>query len=235
MATTILLLCREGASRLRYQAELDCAGVLLVSVQMLEQFFRREVYRPLNGILVDMPTYMRSTEEEKRQLSELVELFPALRVKCNESSGEIRTLPFGTAYPGNLAPADFVQKYCSTFVQRNIRSSERSAQNLSALLNRSCEVPADLDSRSVTVNICCRGCFLISFKPWAIGERGWLTLPELHDTAPFSVEVCWVRSWGEQHVFPGMGFKFIDLSVAQQAELSRFGGHSFMMEDQKKP
>src|SRR5512140_622360 len=97
--TNILLICREGKSRQLYQAELDFPGVLLVCVQTLMQFFRREVYCPLNGILVDMPTYMQGSEEEKRLLTDLAGLFPALRIKCHESSGEIRTLPFGAAYP----------------------------------------------------------------------------------------------------------------------------------------
>jgi hypothetical protein len=235
VTTTILLLCREGQSRQVYQAELDAAGVLIVSVQTLEQFFRSEVYCPLNGILVDMPTYMRSTEDEKQLLMELVELFPALRIKCNESTGEIRTLPFGSSYPGNLAPAVFVQTYCSTFVQRNIRSGERASQHLPALLNRLCTESADSVMRSVTVNICCRGCFLISFEPWAVGEQGWLTLPELHDSTPIAVEVCWIRPWGDHHFLPGMGVRFIDLSIAHKVELSRLGGKSFMLEDRKLP
>lgn len=230
--TTILLICREGQSRQLYQAELSSAGVLLVTVQTLTQFFRRELYRALNGILVDMPTYMRSIEEEKRLLTELVGLFPALRIKCNESSGEIRTLPFGTAYPGNLAPAAFVQTYCTPFLQRKIRSSERSSQHLSALLNRSPVMDAVSATRSVTATVCSGGCFLVSFEPWSVGDRGWLTLPELHDNAPIPVEVCWIRSWGEQRALPGMGIRFIDLSTAQKNELSRLGGKSLMLEDQ---
>jgi Tfp pilus assembly protein PilZ len=231
--TTILLICREGQSRQLYQAELNSAGVLLVAVQMLTQFFRRELFRPISGILVDMPTYMRSTEEEKRLLMELVGLFPALRIKCNESSGEIRTLPFGTAYPGNLAPVAFVQTYCTPFLQRKIRSSERSLQHLSALLSRSLVMDAVSGTRSVTANVCSGGCFLISFEPWSVGDRGWLTLPELHDSEPISVEVCWIRPWGEQRALPGMGIRFIDPSAVQKVELSRLGGRSFMLEDQE--
>jgi Tfp pilus assembly protein PilZ len=233
MVTTILLICREGQSRQLYQAELNSGGVLLATVQTLTQFFRRELYRPISGILVDMPTYMRSTEEEKRLLTELVGLYPALRIKCNESSGEIRTLPFGTTYPGNLAPVAFVHTYCAPFLQRKIRSSERTSQYLSALLSRSPAMAAVSAMRSVTANVCCGGCFLVSFEPWSVGDYGWLTLPELHDNATISVEICWVRPWGEQRALPGMGVRFIDLSTAQKIELSRLGGRSFMLEDQK--
>lgn len=231
-ATTILLICREGKSRQVYQAELHFPGVLLVCVQTLMQFFRREVYCPLNGILVDMPTYMRSNEEEKRLLTDLVGLFPALRLKCNESSGEIRTLPFGTAYPGNTPPAVFVQKYCTTFVKRKIRTCERSLQNLPALLNMSLPLENVSGERTVTANISRGGCFLIGFEPWIVGDQGWLTLPELKDNAPIPVEVCWTRSWGEFRSLPGMGVRFIDLSESQKAELSCLGGQNLMPEDE---
>jgi hypothetical protein len=230
--TVILLICREGKSRQRYQAELDFPGVLLVCVQTLMQFFRCEVYCPLNGILVDMPTYMRGSEEEKLLLTDLVGLFPALRIKCNESSGEIRTLPFGTVYPGNTKLAVFVQQYCTAFAQRKMRSGERTQQNLQALLNRSLPVDNISGERSVTANISSVGCFLVSFEPWIVGDRGWLTLPELKDNVPIPVEVRFIRLWGECRSLPGMGIRFIDFTEAQKAELSCLGGQSFMLEDQ---
>ncbi|MDD2309451.1 MAG: PilZ domain-containing protein [Desulfuromonadaceae bacterium] len=231
-ATTILLICREGKSRQVYQAELDRPGVSPVCVQALMEFFRRGVYCPLNGILVDMPTYMRSTEEEKRLLTELVGLFPALRLKCNESTGEIRTLPFGTAYPGNTSPAVFVQKYCTAFVARKIRTSERSRLHLPALLGWSLPLENLSVARSVTASISRGGCFLVSFAPWLVGDRGWLVLPDLNDTTPIPVEVCSIRLWGECNSLPGMGVKFIDLTGAQKDELGRLGGPSLMQDEQ---
>lgn len=231
-ATTVLLICREGKSRQEYQAELDLPGVLLVSVQALMEFFRRGVYCPISGILVDMPTYMRSSEEEKHLLTDLVGLFPALRLRCHEPTGEIRTLPFGTAYPGNTSPAVFVQKYCTSFVPRKIRTSERSQLNLPALLGRSLPVEKVSGVRSVTVNVSRGGCFLISFEPWLVGDRGWLILPSLEDNAPIPVEVRSIRFWGECHSLPGMGVQFIELTGPQKAELIRLGGRSLMADDQ---
>ena len=227
----VLLVCRHGKSRQVYQAELDAPGVLLVCVQSLMDFFCRGVYCPLHGILVDMPTYMCSSEEEKRLLTDLVGHFPALRLKCNESTGEIRTLPFGTAYPENNPPAVFVQKYCISFPPRRIRSGERSYQHLHALLTISPPVGNLSAVRAVTANISCGGCFLISYEPWIVGDRGWLTLPELKDNAPISVEICWIRPWGEGRSLPGMGVRFIDCTELQKAELSREGGRNFMLDE----
>ncbi|MDD2542366.1 MAG: PilZ domain-containing protein [Desulfuromonadaceae bacterium] len=229
--TAILLICREGKSRQVYQAELDVPGVLLVCVQTLMQFFRREVYCPLNGILVDMPTYIRSSEEEKRLLTDLVGLFPALRLRCHEPSGEIRTLPFGTGCPGNIGPAIFVQEYCTNFVQRSIRTSERSLLNIPALLNTSIPVEQVSSARSVTANISRGGCFLISFEPWGVGDRGWLVLPTLIDNTPIPVEVRSIQLWGECCSLPGMGVRFIELTKAQKDELKRLGGQNYMPED----
>lgn len=232
MATRILLICREGASREAYHGELALSGVLLICVQSLMGFFHKEIYCPLNGILVDMPTYMRCTEEEKRLLTELVAVFPSMRVKCNEHTGEIRTLPFGTTYPGNAPPAVFVQKHCRPFLQRNIRTSERSGLNLSALLNRSLSQDNSSSNRCVTSYISCSGCFLVNFELWNIGEQGWLTLPEMEDTTPIPVEIRSVRVWGSSRSLPGVGVKFVSLTESQKTELGRLGGQNYMLDQQ---
>lgn len=230
-ATTILLICREGASRDIYHAELALSGVLLVCVQSLTGFFRREVYCQISGILVDMPTYMRCSDEEKSILTELVGILPALRLKCHEPSGEIRTLPFGTTSPGNFPPATFVQKYCVPVPPRYVRASERSLVNLSALICRSVPQEKNIDERSVTAYVSCSGCFLVSFEPWSIGEQGWLRLPELDDAAPIPVEVCSVRLWGASRSLPGMGVRFMALSDTQKRELHHVGGQSFFLDE----
>lgn len=229
--TTILLICNEGKNRQVYQAEIDTPGVSLVCVQSLNEFFSRDVYCPLNGILVDMPTYIRSSDEEKRLLTDLVGVFPALRLKCHDVSGEIRTLPFGTSYPGNTAPAVFVHNYCTPFVPRKIRTSERSQLNLSALLSASLPAGNFSETKTVTANISRRGCFLISFEPWSVGEQGWLILPDLEDNTPIPVEVCWIRSWGECRSLPGMGVRIIDLTESQKCELNKLGGQNLMQGD----
>lgn len=227
---TILLICREGVSRDVYHAELASSGVLLVCVQSLTGFFRTEVYCPLSGIFVDMPTYMRCSDEEKSLLTELVGHFPSLRLKCNEPTGEIRTLPFGVAYPGNTPPAIFVQKYCTTFAPRKIRTGERSQHHLPALLHTSLAVENDSGSRTVTANIAREGCFLISFEPRIVGDRGWLVFPGSQDSTPVLVEVCWIQPWGESSSLPGFGVKFIDPTDAQKGELRVLGGQSFFLE-----
>lgn len=231
VVTTVLLICREGTSRQLYQAELDSPAVSLVCVQGLMDFFCRGVYCLLNGILVDMPTYMRSSEDEKRMLTDLVAVFPALRLKCNESTGEIRTLPFGTVYHGNTEPAAFVQEHCAAFVKRNIRTSERHLMNLPALLSISPPDENTAATKTVTSNISHGGCFLVGFEPWSVGGRGWLLLPELKDETPIPVEVCTVLPWGESHSLPGMGVKFLDLTSVQKTELNRLCGKSLMQGD----
>ena len=230
---TILLICREGVIQRVYQAELDIPGVLLVCVPDLMEFFSRGIYCPLSGILVDMPTYMRGSEDEKRLLTDLVALFPALRLKCNESTGEIRTLPFGTTYPGNTSPSLFVQKYCTSFAERKVRASERSLLHLPALLQMTLPVDVLPGTKTVTANVSCGGCFLIRFDLWNVGDNGWLVLPTLKDAAPIPVEVCFVRSWGEHGSLPGMGVRFVELSEAQRVELSHLSGQSFIRDEIK--
>jgi len=229
-STTVLLICREGQSRRLYQEELDIPGIGLVCVQTLMEFFSRGVYNLLSGIFVDMPSYMRFSDEEKRLLTELVAIFPALRLKCNESSGEIRMLPFGSVHSGDITLAVFVQHYCVPFSQRRIRTCERSQLHMPVLLSRELPVEDAASSRCVTANISREGCFIICFEPWCVGDRGWLVLTELEDSAPVRIEVCWVQKWGEYRALPGMGVKFIEPVESQKSALIRLGGQNLMQE-----
>ncbi len=228
--TTILLICREGQGRRLYQEELEQPGIVLICVRTLMEFFRPGVYCPLNGIFVDMPSYMRFTDEEKRIMTELVTIMPALRLKCNESTGEIRSLPFEKAAPGNSSPTVFVQEHCKAAPKRKIRTSERTLLNMPTLLNRGVPVEDVVGARSVTANISCGGCFLIYFEQWCVGDRGWLILTELTDSTPVQVEICSIRPWGERRSLPGMGVKFIEVTESQNAELTRLGGQSLMQQ-----
>ncbi|MDD2365936.1 MAG: PilZ domain-containing protein [Desulfuromonadaceae bacterium] len=229
--TTVLLICRQGASLEAYHKELAISGVKLVCVQSIFGFFQYTVYCRINGILVDMPTYMRCSEDEKALLNELVAVFPALRIKCNEQTGEIRTLPFVTNYPSNIAPALFVSAYCQPFTQRKVRASERSHRHLSGLLSITSPTESCCAVPTVTTYISCSGCFLVNFNPWNIGQRGWLALLDLEDPSPIEIEVCCVRMWGESGGLPGMGVRFIEFSGSHKFELSRMGGQNFMLED----
>ncbi|OGT96441.1 MAG: hypothetical protein A2X80_13270 [Geobacteraceae bacterium GWB2_52_12] len=227
----ILLICREGRSREEYQEQLSAPGVSLVCVQAPMSFYRHKVYRPLNGIMVDMPTYMRCSEEEKRLLTEMVGLFPALRLKCHEVSGEIRMLPFGKVYPVTATAADFIQSHCSSFEQRKVRTCERVQHNLSAILSTSLPVESRAGVRSVTANISRRGCFLVNFQPWLIGEFGWLVFPDLKDTTPIQIRVCTSIQWGESRSLPGIGVEFVELTDSQRDEITLLGGQDLMQED----
>jgi Tfp pilus assembly protein PilZ len=96
--------------------------------------------------------------------------------------------------------------------------------HLSALLHKILPVKNLPGTKTVTANVSCGGCFLIKFDPWNVGDKGWLILPDLKDTAPIPVEVCFVRSWGVHASLPGMGVRFVELSDAQRVELSSLVG-----------
>ncbi len=227
-STFLLLICQEGKSRNLYCSTMHATGLSAICVSSLMDFFKRENYRPLCGIMVDMPTYIRSSDEDKRLLTDLVALFPALRLKCHEPTGEIRTLPFGTNYPGNMPLNDFIKQFCGTFAPRKIRTCERSQQHLPALLS----TDTSTDCKTVTANISQGGCFLVSYNPLEVGSRGLLVFKELKDTTPVPMEVRSIRVWGEYRTLPGMGILFLGLTRSQKIEIGRFGGNRLMLDDE---
>ena len=229
--TRILLICSEGLSRKTYLAELARSGTSTVCVPSLMVFFRIDTYTSISGIMVDMPTYIRSSDEEKRLLSEIVDLFPSLRLKCHEPSGEIRSIPFGKTFPGAPSLVDFINTHCTQFTSRFLRSSERSNNIIPMLLNTSHPTETTPGDRTVSTNFSADGCFLIRFEPMNVGAQAWLTIPEVLDLTPLHVEVCWVRNWGEGHSLPGIGVQFIHLTAAQKSALTGFGGRTLLQSD----
>jgi len=224
----LLLICRDGEIRNKYCSAMNAAELSIVCISSLMEFFKKGVYRPLCGIMVDMPTYIRSSDEDKRLLTDLVALFPALRLKYHEPTDEIRTLPFGTDYPGNIPLTDFIMQYCGTFAPRKIRTCERSQQHLPALLSTS----DGAECRIVTANISQGGCFLVSYNPLEVGAQGLLVFKELKDSTPVPMEVRSVRVWGEYRTLPGMGIRFLGLTRSQKTEIGRLGGNCLMLDDE---
>jgi hypothetical protein len=231
-SNTLLLICQDGASRNRYCSTINSTGVAILCVSTLMDFFKKETYRSLCGIMVDMPTYIRSSDEEKRLLTDLVALFPALRLKYHVPTGEIRSLPFGTAYPGNMPLPEFISQFCTTFSPRKVRTCERSQQHLPVTLSTGQSSEQIAGIRIVTANISQGGCFLVSYSPLVVADKGWLVFKELKDPTPVPVEVRSVRLWGEFRTLPGMGIKFLSLTRSQKIEIGRFGGHCLMLDDE---
>jgi PilZ domain len=219
-AINILLICREGDSRKAFSDQMaeSCASILPVSD--LKEYFASHSHAILSGIMVDMPTYMRFTEDEKRVLGELVEIFPAMRIKCNEQTGEIRTLPFSTRMPGVMSLVEFAASCCEQFTPRRVRLDERSSKQWNILLKRDHgqESPA---TKTASLNISMGGCFVVCFEPWNVGDTGWLTVKEVEGLGEIKFTVCWVRQWGEKSHLPGMGLGFAGLTESQREILGR--------------
>lgn len=229
--TTLLLICKEGISKNVYCSTINSAGVSVVCVNTLMDFFKKGIYQELCGIMVDMPTYIRSSDEDKRLLTDLVALFPALRLKCHEPTGEIRTLPFGTAHTGKMTFEVFITQFCKTFSSRKIRTCERSQMNLAVTLTA--ELPSEglPGLKIVTSNISRGGCFLVSYSPLAIADQGWLVFKDMKDPTPVPFDVRSVRLWGEFRTLPGMGIRFLSLTHSQKTEIGRLGGQCLMLDD----
>lgn len=207
---------------------MESPGTVLVIVSEIMDYFTTENYVPLNGIMADMPTYIRSSEEDKRLLADLVDLFPSLRLKCHEPTGEIRTLPFGRNFPGAESLTSFIAQICSNFTSRKIRTCERSGVHLPALISTSPEISTHRSCKAVTANISIGGCFLIHFETMNVNEHYWLEINSLQDSTPIPIEVCWVRAWGDKHSLPGTGIRFLEVTGSQKAELMRLGGRLLM-------
>jgi PilZ domain-containing protein len=150
------------------------------------------------GILLELATAIKAVEQDKKDTSELFELYPFAKFKLVDN--EVRML--GHTLPG------FVDK-CRQFQPRSIRTDIREARYLAVYL--SSDATFKDPEKVVTANISRSGCFLYSAREWVFGSRVWLKF--LGDEAVVCGTVCSSRPWGNNRVLPSIGIR-LDTSIA---------------------
>lgn len=217
---TILLICSEGNARDAYLAELAGLDVTLVVERDCSSFLAHYADEKLAGVLVDVPTQARSPKEDKLIVNEMVDAYPALRVRWDEASKTISTLYFGQRRGVSISIASFVTEQCATFAPRVFRVVDRRPLTVPVRVSRTPEL-GDQAVRTVTINVAPGGAFLFGVDVWAMGEQLWLAFDGLAEH--IQAEVCWVLPWGTPRTMPGVGVRFLEPSEERYRQLCAIG------------
>jgi len=223
----MLLFAEAGPARTAYQKALADAGAGCLLVDSLREMHERLRSNACGGLLVDVPTLIKSTGPEKRLAQGILEHYPVLRLRYDAGNDSIHGLFYGQSEPGGDVVRDFVSLAATTFTPRAMRGEEREEAILNVVIHRVPPEAGATGERAVTVNASSGGCFLYTCSEYEVGETVWLEFVDLSDRTPVRGRLRWRVEWGKSMSLPGIGVAFEAMTPEQANELAGllgFGG-----------
>lgn len=219
MDVRLLLVVDDQEARIAYSRALMQLQVNLESVPSVAELHRLLPQTTFSGILLDSAVVNKASRSEKAFIHDLIQLFPAVRLKYDPETKQISVLYFGQSHDENSSLEQFVKNQCKGFMPRVIRDCERVELNFNVLLSKRPDFAGGHSLKTVTMNVSTVGCFVITPESWKTGEIGWLKFMELLDPSPIEVEVRWVKEWGKTMGIPGIGVRFREMAPEQMAQI----------------
>lgn len=155
------------------------------------------------GLLVDLPSIIKSKGEEKIVAYTLANFFPTLRVRA------MGTLLIPMSMPGSAKQdkslGDFLSKTCPVFAPRPLRVFRRHQVCLPTLLHCSGK-----EYRGFTRDLSWGGAFIVDVNSerFAAETVAAVSFPDCGLTLEASIR--WFRPWGQRFA-PGIGISFAEL------------------------
>ena len=221
MTPLIVLVVAPPFSSSSYLSAVATCGGTLATVSNTAELLDVLATRPVNGILLDVPSMVRASAAEKAFIHDLIQIYPSVRLKWDPRRGEVKTLFYGQGSEAGGGLAEFVTQRCAAFIPRIMRHTKRVDLNLNVLVSEVDEFHDAHVTRSVTLNVSQGGCFLFWTDELAWGSRLWLRIMELADQTPLGVEVRWQKTWGSSPGMCGVGVRFLEITDAQRQEIVR--------------
>lgn len=216
---SLILYVHESASEAVYLDALSALDVECTVVHNFKELYRQRSTQTYSGLLVDIVSSIKATVADRSALKELMEVYPALRLRWDPESGDIRTLMIGAGPGQNISIAQFVNDYCSAFYPQALRLYQRQSLHCSVLCSVYPQMPDGANKRTITVDLSVGGCFLYSPYILEVGTALWLRFVDFADNTPIKVEVVWCREWGNTMKIPGAGVRFVQINAAQIKEI----------------
>lgn len=220
METRILLLSQPGEACDTYCRKLDDIGVSYDVITQFSEYFRQVPLRTYNGLLFDVSSLVRLDSDEKNLAHDLINIFPALRLKWDPVAKRIRTLFYGLSQIRELSLENFISETCKPFQARAFRNSDRIPRNLNVRLSRTGSFDDADTLRSFTANVSPMGAFIVTMEKLEVSSFVWLQFLELEDQSPIQAEIRWSVEWGKAMCIPGIGVKFVSINDEQREELN---------------
>lgn len=154
-----------------------------------------------SGILVDLPSIIKSKGEEKIVAYTLANFFPTLRVRTMGNMLVPMAMPGSAKQDKSLD--DFLHKTCAAHTPRPLRKFRRHPVCLSTLVSYK-----GVELRGFSLNISWGGMFIVDLQAerFGIGDNVSILLPEFG--CSITAEVRRVKPWDILRHPPGIGLCF---------------------------
>ncbi|MEI6206446.1 MAG: PilZ domain-containing protein [Desulfuromonadales bacterium] len=165
-----------------------------------------------SGLLVDLPSIIKSKGEEKIVAYTLTNFFPTLRVRTIGSMLVPMAMPGSAKQDKSLG--DFLNVTCPSNTPRKLRLFRRHPVYISTLIHYD-----GAEYRGFTLNLSWGGAFIVDLIPEKFAHETDVTIsiPELGFNLAASIR--WIKSWGNRHA-PGVGISFNKLSDREESTFS---------------
>jgi len=165
-----------------------------------------------SGMLVDLPSIVKSKGEEKIVAYTLANFFPTLRVRAIGSVLVPMTMPGSAKQDKNLS--DFLKVTCPAFAARMLRAFRRHPGCHATVIRYKGE-----EFRGFTLNLSWGGAFIVdvSAEKFAAESNIIVTFPEFE--LDIDATIRWIKPWGQRYA-PGLGISFNLLDQAFETVLT---------------
>jgi hypothetical protein len=159
-----------------------------------------------NGILIDIPTYIKSSMYIKEFISHIEDIYPSARIRYNGESEEIELAMLSER--NQISLQEFLENYCANFDARRLRRHKRLVLNLNLRLFWEHE-DKSADFLCTSVNISESGLFIVDRTSGLhILAKVKIQILELHKNHFLHGTVVRSMEWGEKHFHaPGFGIR----------------------------
>lgn len=223
----ILVVCTGLDALEQYEFRLRDHGAEPDSVRSLDDVSEALKARPHQGVLLDMPSLIRSPSSRKQAVMRTLELFPLLRVRWDSLEGQMFTFGPGNGSGRGVGLDQFLDNACRPYPPRIIRRDERSVHPVNVLLCRGEAFSESSAQRTIITDVSGRGAFIFTAEEFSPGETVSLSAPALPGPAPILAEVRRVVPWGVPGKVPGIGITYTSISEDQREAVSLHGPSPF--------
>jgi Tfp pilus assembly protein PilZ len=197
----ILVVSYVDEAREALTAFLDKTGAVAVPCASFSDAENAALKGMYSGMLVDLPSIIKSKGEEKIIACTLANFFPTLRVRT------VGFILVPTAEPGiakqDKSLDDFLHKTCFVNPPKRLREFRRHPVCLSTLTTYN-----GLEVRGFTLNVSWGGAFIVDVQAelFNVGDQVIILIPEFGCHIP--AEVSRIEQWGVLRRPPGIGVRF---------------------------
>ncbi|MFH1845448.1 MAG: PilZ domain-containing protein [bacterium] len=215
METKLLLVVQDPTAHKEYVSILSDFDVKFEVVGTLAGLHGALLEEPYNGLLLDVGVMAKASREDRALVTDLLDLFPVLRLSWDADTSRVHSLFFGQTSGDPVQLDEFIREHCTGFQARSIRRHVRRAVHLNIKISRDETFSPETIEQTNTLDISVGGCFLYSNQNWTGQKRAWITIEELPGELAIAAAVRWFTPWGTPRRMPGIGLEFDQLSESQ--------------------